>query len=271
MANNTEEEKKSCVEYWENLDQKKLDKLFKNYLYRIRNWSKGRSAEEFTKNDVDVFKGISLDSTQQFNYIQMYKINHFYTEMYNTDMNRNIDGQKLEYPFQLDQIMINGQRFFEFVSHYGKEVEKVKEFNNDLNQIKLQIKDTKTKALIILNLLDTYDARYRTGDLYVRNVFNCCLLYYIDKFGYYKIDEVIVRFFIWVYTPRIEKHSVRLRTIDNLGASDNGFFRVIRESINTKEIFYKELSLVAPYGSKMDKASTKPLIEIFNELKYIVK
>ncbi|MFC5194776.1 DUF262 domain-containing protein [Bizionia hallyeonensis] len=269
MAKNTEEEKRACVEYWENLDQKKLDKLFKNYLFRIRNWSKGRSAEEFTKSDVDVFKGITLDNTHGFNYVQAYKINHFYTEMYNSDMNRNIDGLKLEYPFQLDQIMINGQRFFEFVTHYGKEVEKVKNFGNKLNEIKLKIKDTKTKALDILELLESYDARFRTGDLYVRNIFNCCLLYYIDKFGYYKIDEVIVRFFIWVYSPRIEKHSVRLRTIDNLGADDNGFFRTIRESINTKEVFYKELKIVVPYGGNRKNKKTKPLIEVFNELNYI--
>jgi hypothetical protein len=269
MTNNTEEEKKYCVEYWENLDQKKLDKLFKNYLYRIRNWSKGRSAEEFTKDDVDVFKGVTIDNTPEFNYTKSYRINHFYTKMYNNDMNRKIDGQKLEYPFQLDQIMINGQRFFEFITHYGKEVEKIKDFKNDLNQIKLKIKDTKTKALDVLELLETYDARYRTGDLYVRNVFNCCLLYYIDKFGYFKIDEIIVRFFIWVYTPRIERHSVRLRTIDNLGVDYNGFFRIIRESIDTKEIFYKELKTVNPYGGDMKKVSTKPLIDVFNQLNYI--
>ncbi|MDN3619395.1 DUF262 domain-containing protein [Polaribacter undariae] len=271
MAKNSDEEKKTCVEYWENLDQKKLDKLFKNYLYRIRNWSKGRSAEEFTKDDVGVFKGITLDNNHEFNYIKSYKINHFYTEMYNNDINRNIDGQKLEYPFQLDQIMINGKRFFEFITHYSKEVENIKDFNNDLNQVKIKIKDTKTKALEILDLLDTYDARYRTGDLYVRNVFNCCLLYYIDKFGYYKIDEIIVRFFIWVYTPRIEKHSVRLKTIDNLGKNYQGFFRIIRESINTKEIFYKELGIIKPYNGNFKKESTKPLIDIFDELNYISK
>ena len=108
--------------------------------------------------------------------------------MYNSDMNRNIDGQKLEYPFQLDQIMINGKRFFEFITHYGKEVEKIKDFNNPLNQVKLRIKNTKTKALEILDLLDSYDARHRTGDLYVRNVFNCCLLYYIDKFYMFSVS-----------------------------------------------------------------------------------
>lgn len=269
MVNNTEEERKKCVYYWENLDQKELDKLFKNYLFRIRNWSKGRSAEEFTKNHIDVFKGISLENPKEFNYIQSYKINHFYTKMYNNDSHRNIDGQKLEYPFQLDQIIINGQRFFEFVTHYGKEVEKVKDFTDNLNLIKQKIQNTKTKALDILNILDSYPAKNRTGDLYVRNVFNCCLIYYIDKFGYYKIDEIIIRLFIWVYTPRIEKHSVRLRTIDNLGSGSESFFRIIRESINTKEIFYKELKSVRPYGGNINNKNTLPLIELFKELKYI--
>ncbi len=272
MANNSEDEKKSCVAYWENLDQKKLDKLFKNYLYRIRNWSRGQSAEEFTKNDIDIFKGVTLDNTEQFNFVQPYRIAHFYTEMYNQDLNRNIDRSKMEYPFQLDQIMLNGKRFFEYVTHYGKEVEKVKDFNDNLNLIKLKVKKSKTKALDILNLLDNvekYPSKNRTGDLYVRNVFNCCLLYYVDKFGYYKIDEVIVRIFIWVYKERIEKHSVRLRTIDNLGSEYNGLFRIIRDSITTKEIFYKELKTVRPYGNDFNKKSTRPLMDIFKELNYL--
>lgn len=269
MENNSEEERLNCVEYWENLDQKKLNNLFGKYLFRIRNWSKGLSAEEFTKEDVEVFKGISLDAPQDFNFIKSYKINHFYTEMYNNEYHRKIDGNYIDYPFQLDQIMINGKRFFEFVTHYGKEIEKLNNFKDDLNSIKIKIKNTKTKALDILNLLDTYEARFRTGDLYVRNVFNCCLLYYIDKFGFYKIDEAIVRFFIWVYTPRIEQHSVRLKTIDNLGKDQNGFFKIIRESINTKEIFYKALHSVNPYGGNKTNAKTKDLIKIFEELNYL--
>lgn len=269
MENNSEEERLNCVEYWENLDQKKLNNLFGKYLFRIRNWSKGLSAEEFTKEDVEVFKGISLDAPQDFNFIKSYKINHFYTEMYNNEYYRKIDGNYIDYPFQLDQIMINGKRFFEFVTHYGKEIEILNNFKDDLNSIKIKIKNTKTKALDILNLLDTYEARFRTGDLYVRNVFNCCLLYYIDKFGFYKIDEAIVRFFIWVYTPRIEQHSVRLKTIDNLGKDQNGFFKIIRESINTKEIFYKALHSVNPYGGNKTNAKTKDLIKIFEELNYL--
>jgi uncharacterized protein with ParB-like and HNH nuclease domain len=271
MANNTEKERLKCVQYWENLDQKELDKLFKEYLFKIRNWSKGRRAEEFTKEDVDVFKGISLENPQEFNFIKPYKINHYYTEMYNNDMNRKVDNQQIDFPFQLDQIILNGKRFFEYITHYGKEIDKIKKLNSDLNQLRLKIKETKTKALVILDLLDSYDARNRTGDLYVRNVFNCCLLYYLDKFGYYKIDEAIVRFFIWTYTPRIAQHSVRLRTIDNLGIEYTSFFRIIRDSINTKEIFYKELNSVTPYKNNEENSRTKPLISIFRDLNYLSK
>jgi len=34
----------------------------------------------------------------------------------------------------------------------------------------------------ILNLIKTYDGSFRTGDKYIRNLFYCGLIYYIDKF-----------------------------------------------------------------------------------------
>ena len=48
----TEIERKKAVEDWEEMDSNRLSKLFALYLYRIRNWSKGRSARYFTKNEV---------------------------------------------------------------------------------------------------------------------------------------------------------------------------------------------------------------------------
>ena len=57
----TEKERKEIVEKWENMDTDKLSKLFSLYLFRIKNWSNGYSARYFTKNDVDIFKGISPD------------------------------------------------------------------------------------------------------------------------------------------------------------------------------------------------------------------
>lgn len=53
MASATEVEKMTTVAEWENLDSDKLAHLFDNYLFRVRNWSKGKSARYFAKNKYD--------------------------------------------------------------------------------------------------------------------------------------------------------------------------------------------------------------------------
>ena len=61
MQDVSENEKALLVKQWEGLDEEgKLASLFNNYLFRIRNWSRGKSARYFSKNDVDIFKGIIL-------------------------------------------------------------------------------------------------------------------------------------------------------------------------------------------------------------------
>ena len=109
------------------MDQKDLALLFNEYLFRVRNWSKGRRAKFFTKSNVDVFKGVSLDASGNYNFIQPYRINHFFIEKYNSDLERKIDRQVANYPFQIDQIIINGKRFFEFVTYYSEIIEGIKE------------------------------------------------------------------------------------------------------------------------------------------------
>ena len=122
MENVPEEIKKEVVLNWEKIETNKLSELFSLYLYRIRNWSKGFNAIKFTKNEVDGFKGISLDKKNNFPFTKIYTTVHFYTDYYNNHFNRNIDKHDLNYPFQLDQVIINGKRFFEMVQYYNKDI-----------------------------------------------------------------------------------------------------------------------------------------------------
>ena len=54
-----EDDQTQIVQDWQDTDQQELKSVFAYHLYRIRNWSKSKSAKNFTKDDVDVFKGIS--------------------------------------------------------------------------------------------------------------------------------------------------------------------------------------------------------------------
>ncbi|WP_296315179.1 DUF262 domain-containing protein [Winogradskyella sp. UBA3174] len=270
MEHNTEKEVLSCVSHWEQMDQEQLSVLFNDYLFRVRNWSKGRSARFFNKSDVHIFKGISLEDPGHYNFIKPYRINHFYTEKYNSDLDRKIDGQRASYPFQIDQIIINGKRFFEFVTYYSKIVNQINDTHSNDDSLNKQsplqkIKNGKSRASDILEVLSSYSGKNRTGDRYVRNLFDCCLLYYLDKFGNYKLDQAIEKFFIWTYTKRLDKYSVQLATIDNRGMESDGFFRIIREAIDSKDIFQKPLETVIP----VQKSKTGELLQLFKDLNYL--
>jgi hypothetical protein len=117
--------KAQTVAHWESLDSAHLAKLFSNYLFRIRLWSRGKSARYFNKDHVYLFKGIHLGQADQHPYLEPLRIAHYFIDDYNAQYQRQIDRQEMSFPFQLDQMIINGRRFFEMVEHYEKQISKV--------------------------------------------------------------------------------------------------------------------------------------------------
>jgi len=248
----TEEDRIKTVENWENMNTEKLSKLFALYLFRIRNWSKGYSAKYFTKNDVNIFKGVSPNIQENYPFAKIYRITHYYTDNYNKSYHRNIDKNEFHYPFQIDQTIINGKRFFEMISFYDKMIDDIK--NN--------------KEFSILETIKTYAGSYRTGDKYIRNLFYCGLIYYIDKFGKKDLSKAIGKIFIWSYTLRLKLYSVRLDSIDNYalnkGHSQVQIFKEIREAIHPNDITNIKLETLNENRS----SKTEKIIELFKEMKY---
>ncbi len=52
-------ETEKVVKGWEDLDQKELSALFSDYLYRVKEWTKGNKAWELTEHNIHKFKGIT--------------------------------------------------------------------------------------------------------------------------------------------------------------------------------------------------------------------
>lgn len=68
----------------------------------------------------------------------------------------------------------------------------------------------------IIETIDTYEGRNRTGDRkYVRMLFDCALLFYIDKFGNTDLSKAIERIFIWAYRLRLIYQNLQLVSVDN--------------------------------------------------------
>lgn len=251
----SEQEKIILIEQWEKLKTEELKSLFAQLLFRVRNWAKGESARFFTKDNVDVFKGISTEDETPFPYAEMYKISHFFVEDYNSNYHRKIDKKKVKYPFQLNQVIINGKRFFEFVNHYWSvKVEMYDCLKND------------DKAKEIIDVIDSYTQRFRTGDKYIRNLYDCALLFYWDKFGNSEIGRVAEKLFIWAYSRRLVQHSVQLASIDNYALEYPNVFNVIHQSLQPKEVL--NLPIVAIKESQIIRKELVSIIDLTKKLNY---
>ncbi len=255
MNDVSESEKTLLVNSWEQLDEEgNLSGLFNDYLFKIRNWSRGKSARYFSKNDVDIFKGISInkDTKELYPYVLLYQMANVFVDDYNLHSSRKVDFNTLAYPFSLDLPVLNGKRFFEMISHYHKRVDQIKA----------------KKENEIIKLLDTYKGNSRVGDRYIRLLFECALIYYIDKFGEQEIDKVIKKFFIWAYKLRLELQAVRLASVDNRALETN-VFRTIKDANIHSEVVNLYISNLEKinYGLN-DKDGIGKLIEEFKNLGY---
>jgi len=301
MNDASEEEKKEVVVNWEEVETDKLSDLFSLYLYRIRNWSKGYSARKFTKNEVDVFKGISPGNKNNYPFSRIFTTAHYYTDYYNNLFNRKIDRHHLDYPFQLDQVIVNGKRFFEMVSYYKQmmddynnkmeayknsfdayeyfkknldevDYKRLKEDNvpnNDKFKNKLikHISIDNEEIKKIFSTLLSYDERGRTGDKYVRALYDCAILYFIDKFGFEEessnFSKIAERMFYWAYKLRVEQFLVQIASIDNHAIGEKGsmpIFKKIRESIHPSDVLNLQID------NKIKKvAGNSPSLEKFFE------
>lgn len=257
--NDTDEALKiATVAHWENCATEQLAQLFALYLYRIRNWAKGNSARYFGKDDTALFKGINLEKTSTYPYIKQLNITHYFIDQYNQQYERKIDRQTKDFPFQLDQTILNGRRFFEMVTHYQDQVQWLQNFND-------QHKSLNNTAAKIIQVINSYKARQRTGDQYVRSLFNCLLLYYIDRFGDDELNAAIEKIFIWSYSLRLKMHAISITTLDNY-ALDSNLFKLIKEAIYPSD--FLNHSPPALNANEIKATRIDEIQALFKEMKY---
>ena len=137
--------------------------------------------------------------------------------------------------------------------------------DNLLSKIQfLSITSKESTSFKIFKTLAIYEGRNRTGDQYIRTLFDCALLYYTDKFGNRNLDRVITKIFIWAYSLRLTSHAVQLASIDNHAREWNSIFSLIREATQPKEVYQMYLESVETINS----TKTKDILEMFKSLNY---
>lgn len=263
FAPEDEDLKAQTIARWEDTDSTELADLFAEKLYRIRNWSKGASARYFTKDDTGAFKGVNLSTSAPFPYTDQLRISHHFVDRHRSQYERRIDQQHLSYPFQVDQIIINGRRFFELADHYLGKISCL----TDQPEVLRNSQTPGTMAEKILTAVNKYDGQHRTGDRYVRSIFDCLLIYYLDKFGEAELSQAIEKIFVWSFSIRLKMHSVQLATIDNYVLQEGNLFVHLKEAIQPKDFNHRSLTILNPSNIRCSRAAE--IKALFTEMKYL--
>jgi len=222
MEQNSDVERALCVARWENgvdpapdntTSPPSVQVIMSNYLYRLRRWSQGQPGQFFTRNNLDVFKGVNLNAND-YPFAASMRAIDYHVNHYNHDPVRQWDRQHMSYPFQVGQVLINGQRFFEYIQYYTDMYQSL--FIDDKPQIRE-----------LINTLNTYTGRSRRGDHYVRNLFFCSVMFYYDRFGDAHLEKAAMLCFLWSYRIRLLQQRVVIESIDNVGREQGGLLQVI--------------------------------------------
>ena len=226
---NEDEEQINYVEQWEkSISNKALDKKGDLYfimglmLFRLRRWLRYQNGFNFNRKDINVFKGV--DNNVDYPYLSSIKASQY---LYN-------EKESVNSYFYIPQTIINGGLFFRYIEHYLKLYNELFDYDSGiLNRI-----DVKKINGSNENILDFiyYNKHRRTGDTYVRNLFQAIVLYYYDRFGDNHLDVAVLRILKWSYKIRIKNSSVRVETIENAAQSQMGILHYIDQMVHSKEI-----------------------------------
>ena len=219
-----------CVERWEKsaLSQEinNLDKIINYILFILRRWHYQESGEVFTSDELETFKGVSESATYP------YLSPLFATKVVEKLAQQNpmfYHPRFVKTSFQTIQTLINGEQFFDYVQYYSELYEKLfKEGSGLVDKVKkINGKDIEKGVNTFLN---NQEYCYRVGDKYLKNLFECIVLFYFDKFGKVYLDEFINKAFLWVYRIRFEYQRITFKTIEDEAHSKNGLFNHIEKS-----------------------------------------
>jgi len=174
-----------------------LKPIFNDHLFRIRKWSKNERIYDFTKDEIDEFKGISLYQEQRYPYERAIRILEGVVEKGST------------FPFQITSPIINGKRFFEYVDFYIALREELFDSNKN-DSINLEFTDFYNQYCY------DYYGWWRSGDQKARNLYENIVMAFVDRFGYVDDFENFYKaFYKLTYFIRYDKQRVSEQTILN--------------------------------------------------------
>lgn len=251
------------VEGWEAHSEAQLNQLFSNYLFYIKRSYQRKTIRPFKKEDIDTFKGVTIKQLEQAGKISGFLgVWQLAVNQYRNCLSK--------FPYQLDQPIIDGELFFYWIEHYQNLYQTIRFEDTENTKVKKNedilaiIKDNK-----IIEGLNDYKNRGRTGDRYVRNMFDCLLMFYIDRFGMQSLEDAITKIFEWAYYIRLSQDRVSIIGINKYiqEQGDANLFSVLRNATTSQEFLRTKFSEKLKLSEKLKKDSNEDdkLLKLFKK------
>lgn len=259
MDLDSEEERTECVERWEaSVDKGTLKPILGNHLFKIRKWSKNEWKYDFTKDEIEEFKGISVHQKQKYPYESAMRMLDGFIK--NTSIDHSLRSSQIAqtFPFQITSPIINGKRFFEYVDFYITQRGKLFDYCKE-DTLKGEIPELRK---FYQYYCYNYYGWWRSGDEKVRNLYENILLAFIDKFGYVDDFENFYKaFYRLAYNIRCTKRRITVEIVMNSSARQS--FSKINDSVSPDAFKYYQYKTY-----KIDDIAAKgieKIVEFINE------
>lgn len=241
----------NMVQLWELIPPESVSALFSDYLFKIRQWSNGHSVPStgFATRDVSMFKGIREGDPA--NALHRWSLPYLYAKNFTDDFRAENDTlirfgalRPLSYPFQIDQPVINGETFFEFVAHYYRLGLAIGLFPEDSRgPVEGDAAPFAPATMRHLGSIRVELRKFRKDRRfdYILNLFDCLLLYYVDRFDGQDLDRALQLLLRFVMGLRGAMKQVQRGTVNNyaLGAA-------IREPLVAANLFSEIRQALSP-------------------------
>ena len=176
-----------AVNKWEEKNVVQIRELFRDYLFPVWNWSRGRKTWTFTDKDIDTYKGVSIDCPYTFAR-RTYKAMPY---------------------FQITEPFVSGSDFFEMVDHY---LQLMKIIESELT--------SKSEFDEIRPYLEMNNCSI--GMKHVRKLYKASILLYYDRF--HEFDPLALKkLFMWAFMLRIELNNLSFDSINKYAIGDGIF------------------------------------------------
>jgi hypothetical protein len=228
--------------------------LFSDYLYRVKEWTKGNKAFELTEHNIHKFKGITRQDN--FPYAQFYKGAYAFAEGINQSHMPFVSGIRNLKPFQLDTPIVAGKPFFDYAKHYYEILKDIQ--NND------KYEGYFINGNFIVKTLELRQYKSGVGNRITRLLFDTAILLYVDRFCPERpmkidldmLDQFVLFAFIWAYSLRAQYANLGWASAQNyiMGNEDktNSFniYKIISEADSPSTLLSELSECVKPLMRK---------------------